>query len=99
MQRTSCARSACTTLAVALSTTAACAAAVTRDGAPLSRVIPGTSLNARIQSSALTLRGLSRSFGTTVALAPVDLSLDPGARVALRGPNGSGKTTLLRCVA
>jgi ABC-2 type transport system ATP-binding protein len=99
MQRTPCARSACTTRAVALSTTAACAAAVTREGPPLSRVIPGTSLNARIEAPALTLRGLSRSFGSTVALAPIDLSLDQGERVALRGPNGSGKTTLLRCVA
>jgi ABC-2 type transport system ATP-binding protein len=99
MQRTPCARSAFTTRAVARSTTAACAAAVTRDGPPLSRVIPGTSLNARIEAPALTLRGLSRSFGEIVALAPVDLSVEPGARVALRGPNGSGKTTLLRCVA
>jgi ABC-2 type transport system ATP-binding protein len=48
---------------------------------------------------ALTLRGLTRSFKDRLALPPVDLSLAPGERVALRGPNGSGKTTLLRCVA
>jgi ABC-type multidrug transport system ATPase subunit len=50
-------------------------------------------------SPVLTLRGLTRSFKSKVALPPIDLSLDAGERVALRGPNGSGKTTLLRCVA
>jgi sulfate/thiosulfate transport system ATP-binding protein len=39
---------------------------------------------------------ISKSFGATVALYPVSLSLPSGALVALLGPSGSGKTTLLR---
>jgi sulfate transport system ATP-binding protein len=39
---------------------------------------------------------ISKSFGTTMALHPVSLSLPSGALVALLGPSGSGKTTLLR---
>lgn len=49
--------------------------------------------------TALQTRGLTRRFGDLEALAPLDLALDPGERLALRGPNGSGKTTLLRCLA
>jgi ABC-type multidrug transport system ATPase subunit len=47
---------------------------------------------------ALATRGLTRRFGDVVALPPVDLELQRGDRLALRGPNGSGKTTLLRCL-
>jgi ABC-type multidrug transport system ATPase subunit len=47
----------------------------------------------------LTLEGVSRSFGPTVALAPVSLSVTAGAICAVVGPNGSGKTTLLRIAA
>jgi sulfate transport system ATP-binding protein len=39
---------------------------------------------------------ISKSFGTTAALAPVSLAIPSGALVALLGPSGSGKTTLLR---
>ena len=40
-------------------------------------------------------RGLSKRYGSTVALDQVDLSLDAGAPIALIGPNGAGKTTFL----
>jgi ABC-type multidrug transport system ATPase subunit len=50
-------------------------------------------------ATALTVRGMSRRFGSFVAFPPVDLDVAPGERIALRGPNGSGKTTFLRCVA
>jgi ATPase subunit of ABC transporter with duplicated ATPase domains len=33
------------------------------------------------------------------ALGPVDLAVDPGARIALTGPNGAGKSTLLGALA
>ena len=46
----------------------------------------------------LKIQGLSKSFGSQVALQDVTLDLVPGS-VALIGPNGSGKTTLLRCLA
>ncbi|MEI4487958.1 sulfate ABC transporter ATP-binding protein [Frigidibacter sp. MR17.14] len=39
---------------------------------------------------------IAKTFGQTVALHPVSLSIPSGALVALLGPSGSGKTTLLR---
>ena len=46
----------------------------------------------------LSVRGLTRSFGDQVVIRDLDLTVQAGERVALRGPNGSGKTTILRCV-
>jgi simple sugar transport system ATP-binding protein len=44
-------------------------------------------------------RGLGKSFGALIALAPIDLAIGPGERVALAGPSGSGKSTLLYILA
>jgi ABC-2 type transport system ATP-binding protein len=44
----------------------------------------------------IVVRGLTRSFGSKLALAPLELELGPGGVVGLLGPNGSGKSTLLR---
>jgi ABC-type multidrug transport system ATPase subunit len=44
------------------------------------------------------LRGLTVSYGTTMALRPTDLTLYEGV-TGLFGPNGSGKSTLLRVLA
>jgi putative ABC transport system ATP-binding protein len=50
-------------------------------------------------ASAISVRGLSKAFGSgqarTVALDAVDLDVHPGELVLLMGPSGSGKTTLL----
>jgi ABC-type multidrug transport system ATPase subunit len=43
--------------------------------------------------------GASKSYGDLVALAPLDLEVHEGERVALVGHNGSGKSTFLRLVA
>jgi ABC-2 type transport system ATP-binding protein len=50
-------------------------------------------LGARIEA-----RGLSRSFGDHVALAGVDLEIEPGEAFGLLGANGAGKTTFIRLV-
>ncbi len=42
--------------------------------------------------------GVRRSYGSTVALHPTDLTLERGV-VGLLGPNGAGKSTLLRILA
>ncbi len=44
----------------------------------------------------IEVRGLSKSFGRTRALAQVDLEVAEGQVFALLGPNGAGKTTLVR---
>ena len=44
------------------------------------------------------LRGVSKSFGSTVALHETSLSFTPGQTTALIGPSGCGKSTLLRLI-
>ena len=43
-------------------------------------------------------RGLTKRFGTQVALDHIDFAVEPGRIVGLIGPNGAGKTTALRAV-
>ena len=43
-------------------------------------------------------RGLKKTFGTTTALAGIDLKVEEGKIVGLIGPNGAGKSTLLNTV-
>ena len=42
------------------------------------------------------LERVSKTYGTTTALAELDLVLRPGETLALLGPNGAGKTTAIR---
>lgn len=46
----------------------------------------------------LAVRGLRKSFGTTTAVAGVDLDVAAGESVGLVGPNGAGKTTVFDCI-
>lgn len=48
---------------------------------------------------AVRVDGLVKRFGTTVALAGVDLQVQQGTVFGLLGPNGAGKTTLVRILA
>ncbi|MDR3475661.1 MAG: ABC transporter ATP-binding protein [Devosia sp.] len=47
----------------------------------------------------LSIRQLTKAYGTTRALKSLDLEVPAGRLVTLLGPSGCGKTTLLRAVA
>jgi putative spermidine/putrescine transport system ATP-binding protein len=45
------------------------------------------------------MRGLAKSFGPTIAVKDVSLSVEKGEFIALLGPSGCGKTSTLRMIA
>jgi putative spermidine/putrescine transport system ATP-binding protein len=49
--------------------------------------------------SFLTLEGVSKAFGSSVAVESFDLTVEPGEFVSFLGPSGCGKTTTLRMIA
>ncbi len=49
--------------------------------------------------TAISLKGLTKRFGTTTAVDGVDLDIATGELFFLLGPSGCGKTTLLRMLA
>ena len=49
-------------------------------------------------SAVVHARGLSKRFGTTVALDSIDFEVASGRIVGLIGPNGAGKTTALKAI-
>jgi ABC-type polar amino acid transport system ATPase subunit len=46
----------------------------------------------------LAVKGLHKSYGASVVLEEIDLTIRRGETVCIIGPSGSGKTTLLRCL-
>jgi ATPase subunit of ABC transporter with duplicated ATPase domains len=51
------------------------------------------------QHGVLAARNLTKSYGATVILDRVSLTVSPGTRTGVVGPNGIGKSTLLRILA
>ncbi len=48
--------------------------------------------------AAIRAEGLTKRYGATVALHPLDLELAEGEVLGYLGPNGAGKTTTTRCL-
>jgi len=48
-----------------------------------------------VQENAIEISGLKKSYGNTLALQKVDLSIKKGEFFGLLGPNGAGKTTTI----
>jgi ABC-2 type transport system ATP-binding protein len=51
-----------------------------------------------VTDSIISLEGVSKTFGKTVAVSDVSFEVKPGSCLGWLGPNGSGKTTLIRCM-
>jgi multiple sugar transport system ATP-binding protein len=47
----------------------------------------------------ITLKNVSKSFGSTVIIPDIDLNIEDGEFVVFVGPSGCGKSTLLRLIA
>src|SRR5262245_19629791 len=49
-----------------------------------------------MSTAAIRTEGLSKTFGATTALFPLDLEVARGEVLGYLGPNGAGKTTTIR---
>ncbi len=56
-------------------------------------------VNTASEALAIEVRGLTKSFGTHLALKGIDIEVKQGESVVIFGPNGAGKTTLIKILA
>ena len=55
--------------------------------------------NTAPQARAVSVQGLTKSFGNYLALRGIDLEIEHGQSVVIFGPNGAGKTTLIKVLS
>ncbi|MEN2738823.1 ABC transporter ATP-binding protein [Microbacterium sp. X-17] len=60
---------------------------------------PAAGLLTPVRGAALSLEGVTRTFGATTAIDAIDLTIPGGSLTAIVGPSGCGKSTLLRLLA
>ena len=46
----------------------------------------------------IQLDGLTKQYGSRVAVDDLAVTIEPGRVTGFLGPNGSGKTTTMRCI-
>ncbi len=56
-------------------------------------------VNTASEALAIEVRGLTKSFGTHLALKGIDIEVKQGESVVIFGPNGAGKTTFIKILA
>jgi ABC-2 type transport system ATP-binding protein len=49
-------------------------------------------------TAVIEARGLSKTYGNTLAVSGIDLNVQPGRIVGLIGPNGAGKTSVIKAI-
>ena len=52
-----------------------------------------------MSTPAVMCTGITKAFGSTIAVDGVDMTVERGQVMALLGPSGCGKTTTLRLIA
>src|SRR3954464_1995760 len=66
---------------------------------PAKEALPTLAIAAPIRTAAITAEGLSRRFGSLLAVTSFSLRVEPDETVALVGPSGCGKSTVLEILA
>ena len=61
--------------------------------------VANPSVSSEMAPSAISARGLVKTFGDVRAVDGIDLDVPRGMIFAILGPNGAGKTTLMRMLA
>ena len=73
-----------------------CGRSILRLGQPTPDAVARQTL--RVTEDAVVTRGLTKRYGSTLALDRLDLRVAAGEVYGFLGPNGSGKTTTIRCL-
>jgi len=68
-------------------------------GVPPQAVLPGDASGGNTPRARLTMRGITKSFGSVTVLQGVDLEIQAGEIHGLVGQNGAGKSTITRILA